>query len=149
MAVGVDTNIILASVRGVEPSWTQALYAIERLQVEGERIVLFPNVMAEYWGVCTRPIAARGGLGLSISDVFEAVEALESEFDLLPDRPDAYGIWKDLVTRYAVVGASVHDARLVATMIAHRVPRLLTFDTEDFARYAEIEALDPAIVARP
>ena len=143
--VGADTNVLLASVRGVEPFRSQALAAIGRLRSRGDRIVFFPHVVAEYWGVCTRPATARGGLGLSVSDVAQAVEALEEEFDLLPDRPEAYALWKDLVTRYAVMGRSVHDARLAAAMLAHGVPRLLTFDAGDFARYAEIEALDPAV----
>lgn len=41
----------------------------------------------------------------------------------------------------------VHDARLVATMRTHGVSRLLTFDLDDFARYAEIEVVHPKTVA--
>jgi predicted nucleic acid-binding protein len=41
------------------------------------------------------------------------------------------------------LGSKVHDAKLVATMKVHGIGRILTFDTEDFARY-DIEAIHPA-----
>jgi predicted nucleic acid-binding protein len=37
----------------------------------------------------------------------------------------------------------VHDARLVAAMNVHGVRRILTFNTDDFARYG-IEVLHPS-----
>lgn len=39
-----------------------------------------------------------------------------------------------------------NDAYLVAAMIAHRVNRILTFNTSDFRRYADIQALDPRML---
>ena len=42
-----------------------------------------------------------------------------------------------------VMGVQVHDARLVATMIAHRITHLLTLNDQDFARYPEITAVHP------
>jgi predicted nucleic acid-binding protein len=41
------------------------------------------------------------------------------------------------------LGSKVHDAKLVATMKVHGIGRILTFDTEDLARY-DIEAIHPA-----
>jgi hypothetical protein len=37
----------------------------------------------------------------------------------------------------------VHDARLVAAMNVHAVPRIVTFDVDDFKRYP-IEVIHPA-----
>ena len=47
-----------------------------------------------------------------------------------------------------VSGVQVHDARLVASMIAHNVTRILTFNVTDFERYADegIEVVNPAAV---
>jgi len=46
------------------------------------------------------------------------------------------------------LGVQVHDAHLVATMLAHNITHILTFNTFDFARYAPegIVAVDPASV---
>lgn len=42
----------------------------------------------------------------------------------------------------------VHDARLAATMLAHGLSHILTFNTADFARYAPagLVVVDPAAV---
>ena len=40
-----------------------------------------------------------------------------------------------------VAGAKVHDANIVATMLAYDVELLLTFDTDDFRRYGSRIAL--------
>lgn len=50
-----------------------------------------------------------------------------------------------LVLRHGIMGAKVHDARLVATMNVHGVRRLLAFNARDFVRYG-IEVLQPAAV---
>jgi predicted nucleic acid-binding protein len=49
-----------------------------------------------------------------------------------------YEKWRQLVREYRVRGVQVHDARLVATMLVHRIPNLITLNVTDFARYAEI-----------
>jgi predicted nucleic acid-binding protein len=37
----------------------------------------------------------------------------------------------------------MHDARIVAAMLSHRVTHLLTFNTADFKRYTEITTINP------
>lgn len=56
---------------------------------------------------------------------------------------DVYKTWRRLVVDYKIEGVNVHDARLVAFMIAHQVPRLLTLNIRDFKRYSEITAYTP------
>ena len=146
-SVGLDTNVLLATIRPDEPMHTQAQNALRTLRNQGKALVMTPLVVAEFWSVATRPKTARNGLGISITRIERIANDLEARFPVLLDRPEAHAIWKDLATRYAVVGTSVHDARLVAAMLAHGVTRLLTFDTADFRRYREIEVLDPAAFA--
>lgn len=47
------------------------------------------------------------------------------------------------MTKYSITNRPIFDAKLVATMIEHQVPRLLTFNGADFARFTEIEILNP------
>ena len=45
-------------------------------------------------------------------------------------------------------GKQVHDANIVATMLAYGERRLLTFNIRDFRRFAaHIEVVDPAAAA--
>lgn len=48
----------------------------------------------------------------------------------------AYQNRKQLIAKYQVSGVAVHDARLVAMMLAHDVNRVLTINDRDFSRYA-------------
>ena len=98
--------------------------------------------IAEFWNVATRP-AEHNGLSFPAPVALVEVEKVEAAFDLLPDTPSIYAVWRDLVLRHGVIGAKVHDARLVAAMQVHGVHRLLTFNAGDFARY-EIEVVQPA-----
>jgi hypothetical protein len=68
---------------------------------------------------------------------------LERHFPVLPDSPEIYSHWKSLVTTYNVVGVQVHDARLVASMIAHTVTNILTSNVSDFSRYSDINVSAP------
>jgi len=82
-------------------------------------------------------------LGFPAALALEQVNWIERFLTVLPDSPMVYEEWKRLVVAHGVLGTKVHDAKLVATMNVHSVPRILTFDIGDFARY-DIEAIHPA-----
>ena len=48
-----------------------------------------------------------------------------------------------LVTCFPTGGKRVHDANLAATMLAHGVTRLLTFNEADFHRFGALVAVEP------
>jgi predicted nucleic acid-binding protein len=66
-------------------------------------------------------------------------------FTLLPEAP-LQSEWERLVTTYRVSGKNSHDARLVAAMMVHGIGSVLTFNVQDFTRYASITVLDPSLV---
>lgn len=61
---------------------------------------------------------------------------------VLECRYEADPEWRRLVVQHNVPGVKVHDARLVAAMNVHNVPRILTFNAGDFLRYG-IEVIEP------
>ena len=75
----------------------------------------------------------------------EQVLALKRLFTLLPEAP-LQREWERLVTAHRVSGKNTHDARLVAAMMVHGVSSILTFNVQDFTRYAGIVVLDPGTV---
>jgi predicted nucleic acid-binding protein len=101
----------------------------------------------EFWNVSTRP-THQNGMGLTPLKAVRPLLRAEQSFPLLPDLPNVYAKWRELVMDYGVSGVQVHDARLVATMIVHGVTHILTFNTSDFVRYAPqgIVVVDPATV---
>jgi predicted nucleic acid-binding protein len=121
-----------------------AIDSVARLLAAGEQVYFTLQNISEFWNVMTRPIAANG-LGFSPAFALSEVVKIETVLTLLPDSPAVYEEWKRLVITYAVSGAKVHDARLVAIMNVHGVRRILTFNTGDLARF-EIDALHPSAV---
>ena len=102
--------------------------------------------VAEFWNALTRPVA-RNGYGLSPEAADRRARRFESRLRLLPDSLAVHKEWRGLLVKHGVSGVQVHDARLVAAMRVHGVNRILTFNTRDFARYTEIEAVHPEKVA--
>jgi predicted nucleic acid-binding protein len=83
---------------------------------------------------------------MSASGADRHTRLLERYFSILPDLTATYSTWRQLVVGHAVLGAKVHDAWLAATMKAHAVSQILTFNAGDFARYDGILSIDPRSV---
>lgn len=98
--------------------------------------------MIEFWAVATRPLESNG-LALSISETIQELAQLKQFLSLKADIPEIYAEWENLVARHQVIGKKVHDARLVAAMIIHKIDHLLTFNTADFKRFSKITVVDP------
>ena len=64
-------------------------------------------------------------------------------FIVLTDTAETFVWWERLVMQHQVSGKKAHDARVVASMRVHGITNILTFNVEDFARYAGIQVLHP------
>ncbi|HEY0100714.1 MAG TPA: PIN domain-containing protein [Pyrinomonadaceae bacterium] len=142
MSYLVDTNILLRSAQSTHPMHADATRAVGELLARSEILSIIPQNIIEYWSVATRPNEANG-LGMSVDETAAEVAGLQSIFQLLPDNAEIFSEWKRLVSKHEVKGKEVHDARIVAAMLAHRVTHLLTFNTADFKRYSQITAVNP------
>jgi predicted nucleic acid-binding protein len=142
----VDTNVLLRSVQQSSATYREACGAIAALLRRGDRLCIFPQNITEFWSVATRP-GDRNGLGLSPTEVDRCVFRLEAILTLIPDAPNIYQEWRNLVVAHAITGAQVYDARLVAAMTVHAIPSILTFNVDDFKRYPGIQVIHPRSVA--
>jgi predicted nucleic acid-binding protein len=95
--------------------------------------------------VCTRP-EKYNGLGKTVAATDRYLRYIESFAAVLPETPELFTKWRELVVTYEVSGAKVHDARLVTAMTFHHVSRILTFNTQDFARFGNINAINPTAI---
>jgi predicted nucleic acid-binding protein len=144
-----DTNILLRISRRQDPSYGQVRGALRALRSKGTTVCFTPQNLAEFWNVCTRP-ADRNGFGLSIAETNRRAQLIESTFTILVDNPQVHTEWRRLVVAHSVMGVQVHDARLVAAMLAHGITHLLTLDARDFKRYPGITVVHPVeIVPAP
>lgn len=142
MRILLDTNILLRLLNLEDPEYRIVRSAVDTLVARGEELCYASQNLVEFWNVCTRP-ANKNGLGLTTAETDVRAKLIESRFSLLPETGSVHTEWRRLVVDHAVVGTKVHDARLVAAMLAHSVDQLLTLNDRDFARYAAISVIHP------
>lgn len=149
MLILVDSGVLLRLMERADPQHGAIRQAVRTLTARGDELVTSLQNIAEFWNVCTRPAAARGGLGLDIGETERRVRVLERILTILAEHPAAYRSWRQLIVNHAVQGRQVHDARLVALMQAHGITHILTLNGSDFTRYTGITPIDPAGIAPP
>lgn len=145
-----DTNLLLRLADPASPQHLIATQALARLLEQGDEICLTPQNFIEFWAVATRPVEANG-FGWSSGRTTKEATELQERFPLLPDSPEIFTHWLELVKQLPILGKRVHDARLVAVLQAHAIEHLITFNISDFATFSSIVSLiDPhSLVTKP
>jgi predicted nucleic acid-binding protein len=132
----VDTNVLVyASVQGA-PNRDLARAALAHQASSGETLRISRQVLREFVAVITRPQSWTRAQ--SCADAAISAAALAQTFDVLEDTPAVWDDLMDLCRRFQFGGRQVHDANIVATMLAYRETRLLTFNVSDFERFAAL-----------
>ena len=105
-------------------------------------MLCFPQNFVEFRNVSTRS-ANVNGLGFTPEQAARYVDRFQTLLRLLPETPEIFPAWRRLVFLHRVSGIRVHDARIVAVMTVYQVPKILTFDLDDFKRFEHVSVLDP------
>lgn len=127
----VDTSVLIGALDRSRP----AHVACRRMVESGADFCTSAQVLKEFLAVATRPTTANG-LGLSISVAQEELSKLRDRIALLPEERPLLPSLLDILAKTGACGRAVHDAGIVAAAVVHRVPLILTTDTQIFARYS-------------
>lgn len=138
----IDSNILIRWVQPGDPSFATVVASVERLELSQVIPCYVSQNLGEFWNVLTRP-KDRNGYGRLPDEANRLSNIVEARFRLLPDSLTVHQQWRKLLIDYGISGVQVHDARLVAAMHVHNVKRILTFNTRDFERFKNIEAVHP------
>ena len=135
----VDTNVLVQSRSAQAPEYSHARALLVRASVQTGPLRISRQVLREYLAVVTRPQswAAATPMGEALEDIYWLLE----NFEILEDGPAVTETLVALCREVPVGGRQIHDANIVATMLAHGERRLLTFNTADFRRYGDRIAL--------
>lgn len=128
----VDTNVLVQSTATNAPFHALARAALARLRAAGS-VAISRQVLREYLAAVTRPQS--WAKALTLAEATADVDRFVQRFAVLEDGPH---VWDELMTLtrgFAFGGKQVHDANIVATMLAHGETRLLTFNAADFRRF--------------
>ena len=131
----VDANV-LVNVRVVSaPDHNSAVARLNRALDGGEIPSVSRQILREYLAVLTRPQTWR--VAVTREELLDDVDRMSRAFQILEDGPQVTETLVRLCREVPVGGRQIHDANIVATMLAHGERRLLTFNTADFRRFGD------------
>jgi toxin-antitoxin system PIN domain toxin len=131
----IDTNVLVYATAAGSPFHVRAREALARL-ASTDPFAISRQVLREYLAVTTRPqVWARP---LALAEALTDTDSFSRRFTILED---GLPVWEQLALlgrRFSFGGRQVHDANIVATMLAHGETRLLTFNDVDFRRFSSV-----------
>lgn len=101
--------MLVRSVARAHPLLRVARNALKVLYGADNELIVTPQIVAEFWNVCTPPTKVNG-LGNSIRKTDRLTSTLEDLFTVLPESIEVFREWRKLGVEQAVRGAKVHDA---------------------------------------
>ena len=131
----VDTNVLVNSRVPGAPHHDAARASLERAFRDPEPLRISRQVIREYLSVVTRP--QTWPVAITREEALEDVSRLTGIFQVLEDGPLVTELLVELCREIPAGGQQIHDANIVATMLARGERRLLTFDAADFRRYGD------------
>ena len=138
--VFVDTNVLVYADQAASAFHAPARAAVARLERDGAALWISRQVLREYLVTVTRP-GPTGAPPMTRSEAAAAVEGFLAAYAIAEDGPEATTHLLKLLRAVPVGGKQVHDANIVATMLARGITRLLTFNATDFRRFEPLVEL--------
>jgi predicted nucleic acid-binding protein len=142
-AVFVDTSILVYATVVSAPWHAEAKDALTDLRKHGVSLWISRQILREYAAVVTRPQTF--SLPLSAQAVAMDIQNFTTQFLVADESAAVTSQLVQLIQLVAVGGKQIHDANIVATMLVHGVPQLLTHNVDDFARYSAFITVQPLI----
>lgn len=130
----LDTNVLLAASDEGRADFNDAVASLNAWPASGVVLYTSGQILREYLAVATRPVS-QNGLGMTQPDAVANVRALRGRLQLLVEDDKVADQLLALLDAVECTGKQVHDASIVATMLAHGVDTIATSNLDDFARF--------------
>lgn len=133
--VFADTNIILRAFHDdfVEHERVRTLF--DRFLAEDTQIYISRQVIREYLVQATHPRTFVEPL--SIESLNQHLQQITRICTVLDETERVTEHLTRLITEYPTRGKQVHDANIVATMLAYEIDTLLTLNVDDLKRFED------------
>jgi predicted nucleic acid-binding protein len=132
--VFVDTNILIYARVAQSPLHSAAVTKLQDLATAGHSLWSSRQILREYLASLSKPgiVTVPVPMATLISDV----RSFQTRFFIAEDGPAVTSHLLNLLAAIPCGGKQVHDANIVATMLAHGIAKLLTHNAADFNRFA-------------
>ena len=131
----LDTNVLVLSRFEAATNHNRARHRLRTAIESKEALCISRQVLREYLATVTRP--QPWSHPVSMVAALDHVATLEAHFEILEDGPDVTEMLAKLCRTIQVAGKQVHDANIVATMLARGERKLMTFNAKDFRRFGD------------
>lgn len=131
----VDTNVLVQARFPGAPHRAAARVILVRANRESGRPCVSRQVLREYLSATTR--VQSWAKALPMRAALRDLAAIREGFAVLEDGPAVTAVLESLCRGVPVAGKQVHDANIVATMLAHGERRLATLNAKDFLCYGD------------
>jgi predicted nucleic acid-binding protein len=132
----IDTNILIYANVVTAPLHEVSLTAIRDAHQAGRPLWISRQVLREFIAARTRPQTFAQPSTLEV--VIQRVRYLENHFQVADDTNAVTSQLIKLMENFKIGGKQVHDANIVASMLANDIPSLLTHNVKDFDRFGEM-----------
>ena len=142
--IAVDTNILVYAHRRDSTWHVGAKECIQDLAERSEAWAIPWPCLHEFFAVVTHP-----RIYAPPSTPDQAIHQIDAwlaspSLVLLTEGPDHWTVLRELVEKGKVAGPLVHDARVAAICIQHRVGQLWSAD-RDFSRFKSLRVKSPLV----
>ena len=137
----IDTNILLRAMVLEMARHAEAEAIIEKLWAEDVELWISRQVIREYLVQATHPNTF--ATPLTIEQVTNQIQTILSLFRVADDTAEVTAQLMALLKEAPTSGKQIHDANIVATMIAYDIQRLATFNPDHMKRFAAHISLIP------
>jgi predicted nucleic acid-binding protein len=141
--VFLDTNILIYAKTALSPFHTAAVGKLQTLIAAGSPLWVSRQMFREYLAVMSRPGTLTTPLPMSA--LVADITTFESSFSVAEDGPGVTAELLALLLRVPCLGKQIHDANIVATMLANGLSNVLTHNVADFTRFAGYINIIPLI----
>jgi predicted nucleic acid-binding protein len=139
----IDTNVLVYANNALSPFASAARTKLNKALNTYENLWVSRQVFREFAVIVSREMLAVGNIEF---DKLEGViQQFERDFLVAEDSKMVTSAWLSLLGETKSAGKQVHDANIVATMLAHGIDAILTHNVEDFRRFAHLIEIVPMI----
>ncbi|MGH2586045.1 MAG: type II toxin-antitoxin system VapC family toxin [Dehalococcoidia bacterium] len=130
----LDTNILIYATDPSSPWYDATLSALQTARNTGTEMVIGPQILREFVSSPTRGSAT--GQSSPMPRILATAGVFRRAFTLVEENSDVVDALTMLLAQVPTGGKQVHDANIVATMVAHGIRRLLTNNERHFNRFS-------------
>jgi predicted nucleic acid-binding protein len=129
----VDTNILLRATIPAFPQHEQARRLVEAQIEAGVELWISRQIIREYISQVTRPQSFMNPM--RVEQVEAQVQTMRSLFKIADETEAVTTQLLALLRKFPTGGKQIHDANIVATMLAYGIDTLLTLNIADLKRF--------------